>query len=74
MTHKSEVRLIVDPTGLAKIELYGLPNDTESKEATLELYGKLALVIHRFGEHAQHAQEVLFGTTEKQGAGYADNF
>ena len=71
MTHKSEVRLIVDPTGLAKIELYGLPNDTESKEATLELYGKLALVIHRFGEHTQ---EILFGTTEKQGAGYADNF
>ncbi|MDP6750661.1 MAG: hypothetical protein QGH37_27350 [Candidatus Poribacteria bacterium] len=71
MTHKSKVRLIVDPTGLAKIELYGLPNDIESKEATLELYGKLALVIHRFGEHAQ---EVLFGTTEKQGAGYADNF
>jgi hypothetical protein len=71
VTHKSEVRLIVDPTGLAKIELYGLPNDIESKEATLDLYGKLALVIHRFGEHAQ---EVLFGTTEKQGAGYADNF
>ena len=71
MTHKSEVRLIVDPTGLAKIELYGLPNDTESKEATLELYGKLALVIHRFGEHAQ---EIMFGRTEKQGADYADNF
>ena len=71
MIHKSEVRLIVDPTGLAKIELYGLPNDTESKEATLELYGKLALVIHRFGEHAQ---EILFCTTKKQDTGYADNF
>ena len=71
MNHTSEVRLIVDPTGLAKIELYGLPNDTESKEATLELYGKLALVIHRFGKHAH---EILFWTAEKQGAGYADNF
>ena len=70
MSETSEVRIIIQPTGLTKIELYGLPNDTESKEATLELYGKLALVIHRFGEHTQ---EILFGQTEKQRAGYADN-
>ena len=40
MTHKSEVRLIVDPTGLTKIELYGLPNDTESKEAHARIVWK----------------------------------
>ena len=49
MNHTSEVRLIVDLIGLAKIELYGLANDTESKEATVELYGKSAPMIHRFG-------------------------
>ena len=71
MSQTSEVRIIVDPTGLKKIESYGLPNDTKSEETALEIYCKLARIIHRFGEHAQ---EILFGPTEKQGAGYADNF
>ena len=38
MSQTSEVRIIVDPTGLKKIELYGLPNDTESEETALEIY------------------------------------
>ena len=71
MSKTSEVRIIVDPTGLKQIELYGLPNDTESEETALEIYCQLAHIIHRFGKHAQ---EILFGTTKKQGAGYADNF
>ena len=66
MSKTSEVRIIVDPTGLKKIELYGVPNDTESEETALEIYCKLARIIHRFGTHAQ---EILFGTTEKQDAG-----
>ena len=66
MSKTSEVRIIVDPTGLKKIELYGVPNDTESEETALEIYCKLARIIHSFGTHAQ---EILFGTTEKQDAG-----
>ena len=53
MSKTSEVRIIVDPTGLKKIELYGLPNDTESEETAPEIYCQLAHIIHRFGKHAQ---------------------
>ena len=70
MSKTSEVRIIVDPTGLKKIELYGLPNDTESEETALEIYCQLASIIHRFGKHAQ---EILHGVTKQQKTRYADN-
>ena len=53
MNKDSEIRIILDPTGLKKIELYGQPNNAQSEETALETYGKLALVIHQFGAQAK---------------------
>ena len=53
MTKDSEIRIILDPAGLKKIELYGQENDAQSEETTLETYGILAVIIHQFGAKAK---------------------
>ena len=49
----SKIRIILDSSGIQKIELFCRQNDLESEETALETYGRLALVIHQFGAQAK---------------------
>jgi|ETNmetMinimDraft_30_1059905.scaffolds.fasta_scaffold39380_2 hypothetical protein len=63
MNLDSEIRIILDSSGIQKIELFCHQNDLESEEAALKTYGKLALVIHQFGAKAK---AILSKTTAKK--------
>jgi len=53
MKDTGEIRIVLSPKGLKKIELFGTPGDSESQEVAVEIYGKLCLEIHKFGRRAK---------------------
>lgn len=61
-TEAGEIRIIVSPGGLEKIELFGISGDSESQEVAVEIYGKLCLEIHKFG---RRAKKILSGRAER---------
>jgi len=45
-----QLRIIINSQGLEKVELYGQPNDVQSKFEAVELFRKLAWSIHQLSE------------------------
>ena len=62
MKDTGEIRIVLSPKGLKKIELLGTPGDCESQEAAIAIYGKLSVEIHKFG---QRAKKILSSRAER---------
>ena len=53
MGNQNYIRIVLNPVGVEKVELFAIPDDSNSQALTVALYKKLAIAIHQFSQCAK---------------------